>query len=925
MKSSKPLKTNTPSQRTNLTTRLSQKQIFFIGTVISTMAIVLIVLVYQSFQSTKANAAVNGDYRSKINGSWSSNTTWESYNGTAWVNASSTPTSAQNVITIRTGHIVSVSANVSVDQVVVESGGTVTVNSGKAVTINNGTGTDFINYGIINNAGAINLSTSATLTNEANAIYNHTQNGGSVPTATWNENATCEIKGTTNTAPTNLGQNFGTFKWNATSQSINIGFNTNMTIQKDFNILSTGSKYLGLTTNTTSRTMTVGGNINHSGGDFRGTNSSGGGTITVTGNVNLSSSWFTVSSGSGACNMAINGNLNISGGVFWSNEDITPNTLTIAGNYNQTDGIFIGTDWTAATTINLAGNMAISGIVGTTSYCVLTSSSGVCTFNVDGNASITGGNLLLTEEANEGIFNIKNNFTYSGGYVYESSTTHVGKINFNGTGIQQCNITANTFNNVNYTVKTGATLQMENATSYLNGDGIFTLEAGAKLSIKSTDGITTSGATGHIQTATRNFSTGADYEYNGISLQSTGSGLPSSVRNLTINNGSHIILTNSVNTDNQLNLLVGNVTTGSNSITLGTSDVSTGTLTRTSGHVIGSLRRWVPSLITSGIIFPVGSTTSYNGIIMDFTTAPNGGVISSTFSTGFPGVYGLPITDAGDVCSTIGSGWWTLSGSSGFSGGEYNISTTAEGFTGISDYTKLHLFRRDDDANMWMANGTHVTASGNSTTPIANRSVFTSLGQFGITSTSINPLPVELVAFNVIPYNSSAKITWTTASENNSDYFMVERSKDNKTFEEIQKVTAAGNSNNPRNYEVMDHSPLIGTSYYRLTQTDFDGQKETFDPKPFNKTKSNFGIKNMVASPNPFETNLQLKFESDINGMLPMTISMANGQLIYNGNLSVKQGKNTISLPLADQLKSGSYIVTIGESTSKISTRIIKK
>ena len=59
--------------------------------------------------------------------------------------------------------------------------------------------------------------------------------------------------------------------------------------------------------------------------------------------------------------------------------------------------------------------------------------------------------------------------------------------------------------------------------------------------------------------------------------------------------------------------------------------------------------------------------------------------------------------------------------------------------------------------------------------------------------------------------------------------------------------------------------------------------------------------------------------------MLPMTISMANGQLIYNGNLSVKQGKNTISLPLADQLKSGSYIVTIGESTSKISTRIIKK
>lgn len=924
MKSSKPLKTNTPNQRTNLTTRLSQQQKILFGTVISTMAIVLLVLVYQTFQSTKAKADANGDFRTKNNGNWNSNGTWESFNGTAWVNAVSTPTSANNVITIRNGHTVTVTANVNVDQVVIENGGIVTVNSGRTVTINNGAGTDFINAGTINNTGTINLSASATLNHEANGFYKHTQNGGNITTATWNENATCEIKGTTNTVPSNLGQNFGNFTWNATVQSSNLGLNTNMSIQKDFNILSTGSRYLGLTTNSTARTMTVGGNINQSGGDFRGTNSSGGGTITVTGNVNLSSSWFTVSSGSGACNMTINGNLNITGGVFWSNEDVTSNTLTIAGNYNQTDGVFIGTDWTAATTINLTGDIAISGNVGT-SYCILTSGAGLCTFNVDGSASITGGNLLLTEEANEGIFNIKNNFTYTGGYVWESSTTHVGQVNFNGTGIQQGNVTANTFYNVNYSVKTGATLQMANAPSYLNGDGIFTIETGAKLGIKSTDGITSSGATGHIQTVTRNFNTGADYEYNGISLQSTGSGLPSSVRNLTINNGSHVILTNSVNADNQLNLLVGNVTTGSNSITLGTSDVSTGTLTRTSGHIIGSLRRWVPSLITSGIIFPVGTPTSYNGIIMDFTTAPNGGIISSTFSTGFPGVYGLPITDAGDVCSTIGSGWWTLSGSNGFSGGEYNISTTAEGFTGISDYTKLHLFRRDDDANMWMANGTHVAASGNPTTPIANRSVFTSLGQFGITSTSINPLPVELVAFDVMPYNSSAKITWTTASEKNSDYFMVERSKDNKNFEEIQKITAAGNSSNPRNYEVMDHNPMMGTSYYRLTQTDFDGKQESFDPKPFNNIKSTSGIKNLLASPNPFETDLQLKFESDMTGMLPMTITMANGQLIYNGNLSVKQGKNTISMPLADQLKSGSYIVTIGERTSKISTRIIKK
>lgn len=928
MKSKNPKRNSSQSQRTSLGTRLTQKQKLIFGSIISTMAIVLIVLVYQTFRSTKANAIdVIGDFRSKGNGAWNATTTWESFNGSAWVNAASVPSSANNVITIRSGHTVSVTANLTgIDQVVIESGGVMNVNSTRTVTINNGTGTDLINNGTITNSGTINLSASATVLNDAGSLYTHSQNGGNIPTATWNENATCSITGVTNSMPTGLGQNFGTFTWNSTSQSSNLGFNTNLTIQKDFNIVSTGFRYLGLTTNSTARTMTIGGNLNQTGGDFRGTNSSGGGTISLTGNMNLSNanSWFTVTSGSGACNMTIGGNLTISNGVFWSNEDVPANALTISGNYIQTNGIFIGTDFSGASTINITGNFDMSGST-VTSYCTLTSGSGLCTMNVQGNSTITGGNILLTESTNDGVFNTAANFTYTGGFVWENATSNVGRINFTGTGIQNANVTANTFYNVNYTAKTGSTLQMANAPSFLNGDGLFTLEAGAKLGIKSPDGISASGATGHVQTATRNFNTGADYEYNGITLQSTGTGLPSSVRNLTINNGANVILTNSVNIDNQFNLSIGNITTGSNNVTLGTSPAAIGVLTRTSGHVIGTLRRWVAGAIATGIEFPIGTTSSYNNMVLDFTSAPTGGLIMSSFSTGFPGVYGLPITDAGDVCTTIGSGWWTLTGSNGFSGGTFTVSARAEGFTGITDYTLLHLFRRDDDANVWTAQGTHAAVSGTPLIPIVNRTGLTSLGQFTITSNNINPLPVELTSFDVKAYNDDAKITWTTASESNSDYFIVERSKDNISYSEVRRMTAAGNSNNPRNYEVLDLNPLQGSSYYRLTQVDFDGQRETFDPKPFNLTVTLSGIKNLTASPNPFETDLKLTFESALTGMLPMIITKTNGQLIYNGNLSVKPGKNTVSMPLADQLKSGTYIVSIGEGASKAITKIIKK
>jgi hypothetical protein len=71
------------------------------------------------------------------------------------------------------------------------------------------------------------------------------------------------------------------------------------------------------------------------------------------------------------------------------------------------------------------------------------------------------------------------------------------------------------------------------ATSIVSGTGNFVLVSGATLGIGSPAGITSSGATGNIQTTTRNFSTDANYIYNGSAAQSTGNGL-AGANNLTI-------------------------------------------------------------------------------------------------------------------------------------------------------------------------------------------------------------------------------------------------------------------------------------------------------------------------------------------------------------------------------------------------------
>ncbi|MEZ4806841.1 MAG: T9SS type A sorting domain-containing protein [Flavobacteriales bacterium] len=84
-------------------------------------------------------------------------------------------------------------------------------------------------------------------------------------------------------------------------------------------------------------------------------------------------------------------------------------------------------------------------------------------------------------------------------------------------------------------------------------------------------------------------------------------------------------------------------------------------------------------------------------------------------------------------------------------------------------------------------------------------------------------LPVELVHFEAIPDPRSVELTWTTASELNSDHFVVERSVDGGTFEEAVRHAAAGTSAQLVHYSASDHAPMKGLSYYRLRQVDLDG------------------------------------------------------------------------------------------------------
>ncbi|MDF7818748.1 choice-of-anchor Q domain-containing protein [Runella sp. MFBS21] len=96
-------------------------------------------------------------YRSISSNHWNNLATWEtSIDGIEWEAALNAPTANYaNTITIRSPHIVTVSASVDADEVSIANGGTLIVNNGISLTINDGTGVDVSVAGLLAIAGTI--------------------------------------------------------------------------------------------------------------------------------------------------------------------------------------------------------------------------------------------------------------------------------------------------------------------------------------------------------------------------------------------------------------------------------------------------------------------------------------------------------------------------------------------------------------------------------------------------------------------------------------------------------------------------------------------------------------------------------------------------------------------------------------------------
>jgi hypothetical protein len=179
-----------------------------------------------------------------------------------------------------------------------------------------------------------------------------------------------------------------------------------------------------------------------------------------------------------------------------------------------------------------------------------------------------------------------------------------------------------------------------------------------------------------------------------------------------------------------------------------------------------------------------------------------------------------------------------------------------------------------------------------------------------------NELPVELIDFDVSCGNNNRIVSWTTASEINNDYFIVERSTNGIIYENIGKKAGSGNSNIINEYIFVDDSNISGDMYYRITQIDFDGTSKTYNAQIINCDESG---ENITIRPNPF--NEVLEIVAHIDDICKIEIYNTLSKLIYSEVSHIRGAKK---LQLGD-LQNGVYMLRISTKNGKtFNYKIIK-
>lgn len=393
---------------------------------------------------------------------------------------------------------------------------------------------------------------------------------------------------------------------------------------------------------------------------------------------------------------------------------------------------------------------------------------------------------------------------------------------------------------------------------------------------------------------------------------------------------------------------------------------STGAITRTSGVIISedatstgtvpnpaggtaptainpSIVTWNMGTGTGAYTIPFGisvaSASDYVPMIINKSSATSANVSASTRSTagnlnqpwtnGVTNMWSDELTLQDASLQTVIDRWYTVVPSAPMTA---DLTLTYRGVENTTSYTggtfAMQLwdpvagYPHDGSAYAWgdqhgVGNGVTTGTAGVMAGAVQNYGIFvlSSLDFFG-------PLPVELTNFSTTCNEGMVDVLWTTASENNSDYFILEKSTNGNDWRTVDEIEAAGNSNTVNNYSYTGYSN--GLVYYRLRQVDMNGEETVYGP-----ISANCGAldseNSLSVFPNP--TNGSFTAEIINNGAdedAVIQLMDMQGRIIEDRKVMLLTGVNQITFDVYS-LATATYTLRVISESDFNAVKIVKQ
>ena len=322
----------------------------------------------------------------------------------------------------------------------------------------------------------------------------------------------------------------------------------------------------------------------------------------------------------------------------------------------------------------------------------------------------------------------------------------------------------------------------------------------------------------------------------------------------------------------------------------------------------------------SGNVFQDGNTNSGSANGINDESIPIVGVIVELLNS------------SGDVIATTTT---NASGNYNFyniPNGTYSVRITLpSGYYG-STYNNASGSNSSTDSDITQGTGSTNTISGisinllnqatNGNDAFTGVSDYTNIGAGFVLVAQA--LPVTWSSISVKNNKCENIITWTTESETNNDYFVVERSKDGKIYGDAAMIDGQGDKRSTTHYEHKDASASRGVTYYRIKQVDFDG-RFTYSPVVNVRNTSCADKSFVTAYPNPgTDNNVTLEIPEVAAGE-DITIIMYNhvGQAVKTYKINASENTQSLTLDITD-LKSGIYMFHVSSSGGSLDNANIK-